>query len=253
MVEIYRMLQEGARFFESGWDEVVSRERGPSYGNSKGKGIGTTRYDLTLDTPLLPSPGNLRIEPLFARKYQSLIGEASRMKKENDRLIGLLLHCIGQVERNKYNVEVLLSIAYLEGYFIRTVLDLDKAEESLLAAARADSSANPSAAVKHLIRAEREVSDLLSWGDWMWKEFKSTWEKSRYPKGRSVGGRDFVYILNDTKDLYADRRLGLEYQIAPFQRMELPAWRKGLVKTIKEYAAKHNVPIQGLAEERLED
>jgi hypothetical protein len=41
--------------------------------------------------------------------------------------------------------------------------------------------------------------------------------------------------------------------IAPFQRMELAAWREGLVKIVKEYAAKHNVPLQGLAEERLED
>ncbi|HUU27785.1 MAG TPA: beta-N-acetylhexosaminidase [archaeon] len=253
MVEIYKLLLEGARFFEDGWDRVTSKERGPAYGNSRGKGIGTRRIDLTLDTPPLPSADNLSLEPAFSRKYGKLLDEAARMKMENDRLIALLSRSITQVERNRYNLEVFLTIAYMERYFIKTMLELARAEESLLEAARADSGGDPAIAVAHLVEASARVKELLDWGDWMCKKFKDTWEKSRYPKGRSVGGKHFVHILNDTKDLLADRRPGLEYMIAPFERMELPGWRAGLVKTIKEYAARHNVPVQGLAGERLED
>ncbi|HUU27783.1 MAG TPA: beta-N-acetylhexosaminidase [archaeon] len=253
MVEVYQMLIQGARFFEHGWDRVSSKERGPSYGNSRGKGIGTGRTDLTLQTPSLPTADNLAVEPAFSKKYEELLQQAARMKKENDRLTYLLSRNISHVERNRYNLEVFLSIANMERYFIRTLLDLAQAEESILAAAKADAGGNPSTAVAHLTEANNRVNSLLAWGDWMWKELKKTWEKSRYEKGRSVGGRNFVHIMDDVKDHFADRRPGLEYMIAPFERMQLPEWRAGLVKCIKDYAAKHNVPIQGLAEERLED
>jgi len=253
MVEIYQLLIDGARFFEDGWDNIVSRERGPSYGNSEGKGIGTTRHDLTLGTPSLPAADNLAVEPRFAVKYGKLIEEASGLKKDNERLIGLLSRYITQVERNRYNLEVFLSIAYMEGYFVKTLLELKDAEKSLLAAARADREKDPAAAVAHLTEANNRVRNLLGWGDWMWKNLQITWEKSRFPKNRDVGGKKYLWVMDDVKDHFADRRKGLDYMIAPFQRMELAAWREGLVKIIKEYAAKHNVPIQGLAEERLED
>jgi hypothetical protein len=87
----------------------------------------------------------------------------------------------------------------------------------------------------------------------MWKELKRIWEKSRYEKGRSVGGRKYVHVLDDVKDHFADRRPGLEYMLAPFERMDLPGWRSRLLECIKGYAARHNVPLEGLAEQRLED
>lgn len=87
----------------------------------------------------------------------------------------------------------------------------------------------------------------------MWKNLTFTWEKSRYEKGRSVGGRDFVHVLDDVKDHPADRRKGLDYLIVPFQRMNLPGWRNLLNGRINTYAAEHNVPVRGLEEMRLED
>ncbi|MFH1070007.1 MAG: beta-N-acetylhexosaminidase, partial [Candidatus Glassbacteria bacterium] len=51
MQRVYELLIEGADFFSSGWDNVVSREREPGYGNSYGKGVGTTRRDQLLVPP----------------------------------------------------------------------------------------------------------------------------------------------------------------------------------------------------------
>jgi hypothetical protein len=41
--------------------------------------------------------------------------------------------------------------------------------------------------------------------------------------------------------------------IAPFERMNLPAWRTNLNERLSAYASAHNLPIEGLKEERLED
>ena len=253
MLEIYRLLENGARFFEDGWENVVSKERGPGYGNSNGKGIGTTRTDEIMLPPAQPAAGKLAVEPVFGTRYRENIERAREMRRDNDRLLGLLNREIAHIDRNRYSLEVFLSIARLEGYFIETLLELDRAEKSLVRAAQADSAGDPATAVAHLTEANNRVAELLTGGDGMWKELVKTWEKSRYPKNRTVNGRQFLHVLDDVKDHFADRRVGLEYMIAPFERMQLPEWRKKLEQCINDYAAAHNVPVQGLKQERLED
>ena len=50
------------------------------------------------------------------------------------------------------------------------------------------------------------------------------WEKSQYPKGRTVDGRQFVQVLDDTKDHWAGRTADLSL-IAPERSIGLAAWR----------------------------
>ncbi len=253
MVEVYELLIEGARFFETGWDRVVSKERPRGYGNSNGKGVGGGRSDMLLETPELPGPDKLSVKPTFSTKYAERIEQAKVLKNNNDRLLHILNRNIGRVERNCYNLEVYLSIAWMERHFINTLLTLESAEQSLLSAAEADKEGRPARAVANLMQANNRVSSLLAEFDWMWSELKRIWEKSRYEKGRSVGGSHFVHIMDNVKDHPADRRPGLEYMIASYERMQLPKWRAELVKCIRDYAARHNVPVRGLEEERLED
>ncbi|HLA40487.1 MAG TPA: hypothetical protein VJ417_10835, partial [Candidatus Glassbacteria bacterium] len=133
------------------------------------------------------------------------------------------------------------------------LIDLESVERSVAAAAAAHKEGNFARAVGLLTRANNAVTGLLKNRDAMWKDLKAVWEKSRYEKGRSVAGLDFLHVLDDVKDHWADRRTGLDYMIAPFQRMKLPEWRKNLAEIINQYAAAHNVPVQGLEQPRLED
>jgi len=253
MVEVYRLLIEGARFYEGLWDRVVSKERGPGYGNSRGKGIGTTRRDQILDTPALPEPESLAVERSFSAKYREKLDRAVALNQDNERLIYLLNRNMSRVSRNRYNLEVLLSIAYLERYAVHTALALERSENYLAQAAESAAEKNPSAAVARMVEAYNLAGMVLERGEWMWTRVKKTWEKSRYEKGRSVGGRHFVHVLDDVKDHFADRRVGLEYMITPFERMNLGAWRAELGERIKQYAAANKVPIEGMKEARLED
>jgi hypothetical protein len=253
MTSVYRMLVEGAQFFGSGWDQVTSTERSPGYGNSNGKGIGTRRTDDILRLPEIPGEGTLRISANFTTEYKELIAGAGSMKVKNDELINNLTRYTGQVERNRYNLEVYLSIAYLERYFINTIIALRDAESFMLRAQSAAAEGRPSNAVANLVEASNCVSSLMAWGSWMWQNLTETWEKSRFEKGRSLDGRDFVHVPDDVKDHWADRRKGLDYMIAPFQRMDLPGWRSRLNQRIRSYASDNNVPVMGLEETRLED
>ena len=253
MTPVYQLLNEGAQFFRDGWDRVTSTERGPGYGNSYGKGVGTTRSDNLLFLPEIPSEGTLKASTKFSDDHRELIEQAEDLEAKNDELLNKLTRYIGQVERNPYNLEVYLSIAYLERYFINTVLTLRDAEALLGRAQTAAAEGKASNAVAHLVEASNKIGALNDWSGVMWENVTNIWEKSRYEKGRSVGGRDFVHILDDVKDHTADRRKGLDYLIAPFQRTDLPGWRKKLNERINQYAVANKVQVRGLEEKRLED
>ncbi len=253
MVEVYNLLIEGARFFENCFERVISSERNPGYGNSNGKGIGTKRYDQLLVPPSLPDPADLAFEPVFSIRYEDNIKQARSLLPNSDKLIAMLNRNLTSIDRNRYNQEVYLSIAQLERHIIETLLELDKAESSLVMASESAAKGNHGRAVNYMVEANNAVSALLERREWMWSNLTKVWEKSRYEKGRSVGGRDFLHVLDDLKDHWADRRLGLDYMMAPFQRMQLPAWRRSLAKIIDNYAVDHKVPVRGLAVPRLED
>jgi hexosaminidase len=253
MLSIYKLSVEGARFFESGWDNVKSTERPTGYGNSHGKGIGADRTDELLSMPQIPAAQTLEIESDFSTKYADLIAEAEIMNQKNEELIHKINLAFSQVRRNRYNLEVLLSLAYLERHFIETILTMRDAEKLMVRAHDAATKKQPSAAVANLTEASNKVGDLIISGNWMWENLTKTWEKSRYEKNRSVEGRDFYHVMDDVKDHFADRRKGLDYMIAPFERMNIPRWRSTLNERITKYASEHKLPITGLKEERLED
>ncbi len=251
IIDDYRLLQEGARYYEDLWDLVISRERGPGYGSSHGKGIGVDRFDHTLSLPPLPSPGDIVMLPEFNTRYADKIEEASELLSKNDQLISHLQQSMTRVSRNRYNLEVMLSIAYLERYAFNTVLNLSRIENLLVKAGAA--RLNFSAAVKHMVEAHKLAGEILTEEEAMWVKFTRVWEKSQFEKCRSIGEEEFVHVFDDVKDHFADRRLGLEYMLAPFERMGLQHWQKQLEEIILHYASAKNVAVVGLEVERLED
>ena len=248
MVEIYQTLLSGARFFQSSWDRVPSTEAPPAYGNPYGKGRNTTRIDLTLEPPALPFGWDMYIisEPTFSRRYGKIIDEAGSQKASLDLAIYKLQSRLDRKTRNGYNLEVLLSIAWFEREFAIMILDLERVEKLCLESAKAFDEEDARRAVSRLVEAHNLVSGILKSRGEMWDRFQAVWEKSRFEKGRSVGGRKFVHILDDLKDHFADRRPGFEYMLAPYERMKLEEWNGKLEAFIKTLARSHGFEAQGL-------
>ncbi len=248
MIEIYRLLEDGARFYEDLWDIVISKERAPGYGNWDEPGKNTERYDKAFE--ILPIP-DISSDPVFSNKYAEKIKKAAIVKRDNEKLISLLMHSLSRIERNQYNLEVLLSIAYLEQYTINTLLTWVKIENYLMEASKAgDEYAK---VVNNMVEAYNLASKISKEGMLVEKELTITWEKSHFKKGQSVNGNDFVYILDDMKDHLAESRLGLGYMMAPFERMEIDTWQNQLMERINELANTHNVAVEGLEEPPLNE
>ena len=253
MVEVYRGLQMQARFYERSWDRITSRVRGSGYGNSDGKGIGTTRYDHTLPRPGLPSLPGLRFTPVYtAGRYSKLVDQAGRLAADNDVLLHRIYENLSKAERNRYNLEVFLSLAELTGHHNRMILGMKEIEDRLRAAQERSEKNAHQEAVGQLVAAYNQARQIVEERHKMFRFVKSTWEKSRFPKGREVNGRKFQHVLDDTKDHTADRRADLSYLTAPEESIELEQWMKDLAAVLQEYAKKNNVPVRALVEPRLE-
>jgi hypothetical protein len=253
MVEIHRSLQRQARAWQRTWDRVPSRARGPGYGNSDGKGIGTARSDMTLSPPPLPQGPDLKVQPVLAEKYSKFLAEARSRMLENDQLVHALQANFSRVDRNRYNLEVFLSLARFMGHHWRLLVALADSENSLRQAEAAAQRKDPRRAVGHMVASYNAIDRLQQEGLKTFDDLKTVYEKSRFPKGQSVGGRKFVHILDDTKDHWADRTPDLSFMMAPEQGIGLSAWRKQLFELIQTYAKQHNVPVRGLGEARLEE
>jgi hypothetical protein len=253
MLEIYALMQSQTRAWQRLWDRIVSRARKPGYGNSYGKGRGTTRYDLSLTPPPLPATAALRIEPAFVKKYEKFIAEARQRIPEGDRLIQELQVQMGAAERNRHTLEVFLSLARFAGHHFRLLTELAGAERSFLAAGESARGQKPAEAVGRLVNAHNRISRLDAEGLATFRQLTEIFEKSRFPKGQSAGGRNFVHVLDDTKDHWADRTPDLSFMYAPEKSIGLKQWLKELAGVIQAYAKAHNVPVKGLAEARLEE
>ncbi len=244
MTELYLGLQKQARFFESSWDRVVSRERGPGYGNSEGPGVGTTRYDKTLPAPALPALPGLDFSPVYQGRYGSLAREARQAGAENETLQRRLYESIVRAGRNRYNLEVFLSLASLTAHHSRLVSGMADIEALLLRAREAARDGEAAAALGHLTRARALALSIASERKSMFADLQRVWEKSRYPKGREVNGRKFVHVLDDTKDHWADRRPDLTYMTQPEESIGLEAWADRLGTLMQSYAQQNKLALR---------
>jgi hypothetical protein len=245
MIEVYRTLMEGARFYESSLDRVPATRLKPTYGSWAGPGRDTTRIDLRIEPPPLPFAYDetLVVDRTFSRRYAAVLAQMPEVRRRLDQVIGTLQGKLSVVSRNRYNVEVLLSIAQFERYYVTMLEDLMDVEDLMVRAAEAQSQERPRDVISLLSQAHGRVRASLSNREAMWVGFKATWEKSRYPKGRSVGGRDFVHVLDDLKDHHADRRAGLDYMLEPLENIGLEAWDIGLAQFIRTFAKSRGLDV----------
>ncbi len=251
MVEVYRDLQAQARFFQRAWDRRPSKVRPPAYGFSGGKRpVGRT--DLTLLPPAVPA-ADLSMEAEFGARYGRLLAEARAELVRSDRLLGRLHGGMVRARRNRYNLEVLLSLAYFLRHFIEMLLAVEEAEDLLAAAARADKEAQKQRALELMVEARRKVARSLDDLHATHRRLAGVWEKSRFPRNAPVDGREFLHVMDDVKDHFADRRADLSYLIAPAESIGLDRWCDAVGEVIEDYAGAQHLSARSPAEEPLDE
>jgi hypothetical protein len=245
MRDIYVALAEQRRFYQRSWDSEEATELKPRVGGYHRKlyDAPRNRTRRTLPRPAMPELFGLEVDPVYVGKYGELVENARELLKANHILREKILDNMYRADRNHYNLEVLLSLADFSRHHNEMIISMQEVENRLQSAEQSD---EPQQAVQHLISAYQLADETIRDRRETFQRFKTVWEKSRYPKGRSVNGRDFYHVLDDVKDHIADRRPDLSFYIAPEERINMESWKENLAKIIKQYAAKHHVSAKDL-------
>ncbi|MCE5272942.1 beta-N-acetylhexosaminidase [bacterium] len=248
MLSVYRTVMEGARVYQEAWDRVPATRLKPSYGLWTQKGRDTTRIDLTIEPPRLPFSYDMTlvVGDNFSRSYGPLIAQTAEMALRLQDLEIVLNDKLNTVNRNRYNIEVLLSLVRFEEYFCNTIQTLKKVEALFLEARGPMDRQEEARVLALLTQAHTLVADNLRERQVMWNGFQQTWEKSRFPKNRTVDGRVFFHELDDLKDHHADRRPGLDYLLEPLDNIGLEKWNRGLADYIRSFAVGSKLPVPEL-------
>ena len=100
--------------------------------------------------------------------------------------------------------------------------------------------------VRYFTRSDRGRDMFETWlkRSGRFQEMVSVFEKSQFPKGRAVNGRQFLQVLDDTKDHFAGRTPDFRFMAAAEASMQLDAWRASLLRVIRAYAAPKGVPVK---------
>ena len=158
-------------------------------------------------------------------------------------LIHALHDNLGRASRNRYNLEVMLALAHFTGHHWRLLVGLAEAEHLLEQASRS----KPKEALAQIANVHNRVAALEREGEAAFASLTQTFERSQFPKGRSVGGRAFLHVLDDTKDHWAARTADWSYMQMPERSIGLTQWRKQLRDVIAGFAGRHSLPAPTLA------
>ena len=236
LLEAHAALHRAARFYESAWESRPSTVRGPAYGGSSGKRpVG--RVDLTLTPPALPCLPDLAHTSDFRQRHRLLLNQIPARLAEIDAAIRTLLANLTRVERNPYNLEVLLSLARFMRHHLVLLDALGKTEVAFEQAASAHAAGQPQDALAQLNRAADGLAGVVADQRAVFAALRDTWEKSRHPRNASKGTRTFLHAMCDVKDHFADRRPDLSYLTAPEESIGLPALLDSLRALLRQYGA----------------
>lgn len=227
MTEVYRLTDAATQFWATAWDRVPA-ERGASYKKY-------THWDETLALPAVPSAVNLSNHPFFRDRYHKLLAQTDLQVEAAERLIALLHDNLGRVRLNRYNLEVLLAQAKFTRHNLSLLRTLAQVEDVLTEARTEHSRLQYADAAARLDDAQNLVRGGIREREAAYQDLVATWEKSRYPKGQSAGGRQFVHIMDDTKDHWADRTPDLSYLVMRERNLGLEDWLVRLKNVREEY------------------
>lgn len=254
MLEAWREMDEAARFHEAAWESIPSRVRGPVYGSSKGKRP-YRPTDLTLALPELPRFDGETQPEAFGARHALLLAQLPRRLERSEALTGLLLANLTRVRRNRHNLEVLLSLARFLRHHLQLLEAVWNVEGDFRRAHEEHAGGRHREVVASLERAARRLSAVLDDLREVFSGLQRTWEKSRLPRNAPAGGREFLHVMDDVKDHFADRRADLSYLIAPEESIGLPVYLDALRNLTRRYSAGHGVattagtPAQPMATE----
>jgi hexosaminidase len=244
MDRLYHLMSTQAQFWNDSWDAIPSTSRKGIWGYSNG--IHQPRRPARDETiPLPPAPAaGLSYRSDWAEKNARRVQLTSESLAENEELLGLLHQNQKQVELNRYNIEVYLSIAALYRHNLEMVESIANVDAMLTTAAAAAEKNQPRQAVQSVDRAIDRARSVQWSRNRALRDIQQTWYKTWYPRIAEANGRKFLHELDDVKDHLPDRTTDMTYLILREMQLPFGEWVNQIQAARNQYAQAHQLPVR---------
>ncbi len=245
MDRMYHLLSTQAQFWSDSWERMPSKSRKGIWGSSHS--IFTSRHDAhdeTLPLPIVPQKIEQDVDAEWARTNARRLDLAGKYRRENDELCALVHENLRSAEFNRYNLNVLLSVAALCRQNLDLILGLERINDLIVSAQKAVSGNDPAQVVAELDKALAVARQILHDRDATLTDTVDTWYKSWQPRVASANGRTFLHDMDDVKDHLPDRTVGMEYLMLREFLLPLGEWVGRLQATRNAFAQAHQLPVR---------
>jgi hexosaminidase len=252
MDRIYELMSRQAQFWDDSWERKPSTARKGIWGNSNS--IFRPRHpahDQTIPLPPVPAGTDLSFDaPKTNERLAQLV---EQYQTENNELTNLLAAEAARAEFNRYNIEVMQSIAGLCRQNLDMLRAMDQIARQLAAAHTASRESRPPAALAAIDAALDTVVQIRQSRDAALRSATETWYKTWHPRVPAANGRKFLHDLDDVKDHLPDRTVGMEYLVYRELQLPLGDWAKQTMAARNQYAKSHGLSERTAAVEWITD
>ena len=242
MDKVYSLLSTQAEFWGRSWQWKLSNNRVPIFGNSEMiYEVPKQAKDQTLPPLPVPSPTDLSLKSDWNSNNAVLLKDAEFFLRENDELIDLLQENLSKADFQRYNLQVLQSVAQLCRQNLQMLLGLKKINGFMNLATQAGSG-NPAIAVAMIDEALDKINGLRNHRNEVLQSVTTTWYQEWFPKVLEANGRKFLHQVDDVKDHYPDRTVDMSYLVYRQLKYPLGNWAKEVLYARNQFAKQHNLP-----------
>ena len=242
MDKVYSLLSTQAEFWGRSWQWKLSNNRVPIFGNSEMiYEVPKQAKDQTLPPLPVPSPTDLSLKSDWNSNNAVLLKDAEFFLRENDELIDLMQENLSKADLQRYNLQVLQSVAQLCRQNLQMLLGLKKINGFMNLATQAGSG-NPAIAVAMIDEALDKINGLRNHRNEVLQSVTTTWYQEWFPKVLEANGRKFLHQVDDVKDHYPDRTVDMSYLVYRQLKYPLGNWAKEVLYARNQFAKQHNLP-----------
>ncbi|MBU6398698.1 MAG: family 20 glycosylhydrolase [Verrucomicrobia bacterium] len=242
MARVYQLLSQQARFWADSWETTSSRARTPIFGNSYGVfHPPRPARDQTLPALPIPSLPNLQCQRDWTADNSRRLELTDEFLARNDELLGLLEENLRRARFNRYNLQVLRSVARLCRQNLELLQGLGRIDQALKTAA-ADGPAAPAQAVAGLDHALDLAEGLRRERNGLLADTVATWYQSWFPRVAQANGRRYLDQVDDVKDHLPVRTVDMRYLVYRELLYPLGAWADQVRDVRNQFAQTHHLP-----------
>ncbi len=246
MDRVYQLMSAQAQFFASSWESETSSALPLIFGYSYGIGP-FVPHRAALSLPPVPEPGYLRVQGGWAQENARRLELAWKFLGENDELENLLYTNLPEVQFNRYNLEVYLSIAKLCRQNLLLFKELDEINGGLKKAQDEAAKLHSAEAVEALDQVLGRALKIRDERNQTLHDATATWYETWFPRVREANGRHAArspqnFVDMGSSDAARRRQEGLVYLIEREFALPLETWVRDVQNSRNEYAGAHGLP-----------